>query len=476
MVLQFNSKFKLLPHQQNGVRWMNRRRFGCLAFDMGLGKTPTILRYLVGIIKNKYTNDNGRFIILAPKSLISQIKDEVEKFIVQDTTNTKQSRLVNIYHGNNRYLDPNATFTVSTYQTFTNDWNNRRINFKFDSLVVDEVHNFRNSNTIKYQYLQDFICNGMTDTATCFGLSGTPFVNKIKDLYNIVALLSPVDTDFILNEDDIMQHFHIVQKDDIIHDLPPVQFHRHAITLTKNEQKVTNAITQQLHGYLQDIFNSPNLDISHLLTQINLLIKATSYYPKKFSPHYGLTTKVKYLLIIMGLISHSKIKQLIPDDRQIVVFTKFKNTLSAVQYFLLKYGIDVDVYHGGLNQSDRLSAIHNFKTGKSRVLVCTIQSASVGLNLQNANHVLILDQWWNDAIQKQAIDRCHRIGQTKPVHVYEVYAKNTIDDQWLLKLRLSKSYIYHDILKHGIQVARETAGLSKDDLRQLLHYTVGTKL
>ena len=129
----------------------------------------------------------------------------------------------------------------------------------------------------------------------------------------------------------------------------------------------------------------------------------------------------------------------IKSGDQIIIFSQWKKWLDILGQYLEKNGEKVTFYHGSLNQEKRNDAIHEFKVGETRIMLMTVQSGGVGLNLTNANHVFMCEKLYNPADEEQAICRSYRIGQKKEVSIYKMYTEHTIDD-WMSKISESKIY------------------------------------
>lgn len=463
MVLKFrHDRVTLYPHQVNGSEWLRLGSFGILAAEMGTGKTYTILDCIAQLDTEIYnqTDTGGNYLLLVPKALLSQIEGEVSKVLEIVSENRP---LINIYHGNHKSLI-NAKITISTYHTFLNAYMNG-IKFPlFDIVMVDECHVLRNHKTQMYTKMHKFMKTGLSRGASAYGLTGTPFVNKCQDMVNQVRLFGLVDPEFDIGDvNDINDYFYYVKKWDVLKSLPPIKQRKVIVDLNKAEIKINHAICLDFANYLQDVLladRRPNM--SFILSQITALIKTTSYAPKVFDNNaiqkFGASSKI---LVLKSLLTGH-----IDLDRQVVIFTKFRVSTQAIAYYLNKWDITVECYNGEGGQLD------SFRNGDFKVLVATIQSASVGLNLQNANNVIMFDQWWNEAITRQAIDRCHRIGQTHEVNVYHLLARNTIDDKWLFKLRKSKVKVFKTLQEHGLSMARRQVKLDKESLSLLLRSVI----
>jgi SNF2 family DNA or RNA helicase len=137
-----------------------------------------------------------------------------------------------------------------------------------------------------------------------------------------------------------------------------------------------------------------------------------------------------------------KIIQHAPDHDKLIVFSQWDHSLKLLGHQLTQSKICYLEYNGSLNISSRNNILEQFSKGESRVLLLTLGSGGIGLNLTCANHVILMDSWWNPALENQAIDRVYRIGQTKSVEVHRLCMKETIEE-WMDKIKQEKNTIEH---------------------------------
>eukprot|EP00049_Salpingoeca_infusionum_P006036 m.100585 g.100585 ORF g.100585 m.100585 type:complete len:287 (+) comp13175_c0_seq11:1952-2812(+) len=165
------------------------------------------------------------------------------------------------------------------------------------------------------------------------------------------------------------------------------------------------------------------------------------------------------LQFLQSRVMSSKVKKLVEHlsdmmsqyvDDKVIVFCNWTVMLSFIGQALAKYKISHEIYHGAMTRQDREEALDNFCKTDSRVLLCTIKSTSYGINLTHANHVVIFDPWWNPAVEAQAVDRCHRIGQTKSVSVLRFICPGTIEER-ITEVQNHKLELAKHILSGGVR-------------------------
>lgn len=126
-----------------------------------------------------------------------------------------------------------------------------------------------------------------------------------------------------------------------------------------------------------------------------------------------------------------------PSSDKLIVFSQWEHSLHILGNRLRERGVSHLQYNGSFDISERNQTIQEFRTGEKRVLLITLTSGGVGLDMSFANHVILLDSWWNQALEEQAIDRVYRIGQTKKVEVHRLYMNNTIEE-WMVETKREK--------------------------------------
>lgn len=460
-----NPSIELYQHQSDIIDWCQDRQYGIVAAEMGLGKTISILTYMAEQDVDVF-NGQGRFLYLCPTSLLDQVYNETLK-----TLKTPPGwRTAFIHHGSSRHstyahFGNKIKILISTYQTFLNDWQNNKIKTQFNIVIIDEIHNLRNHKSVKHVQMADFIQS--LPEAYRFGLTGTPYINSYHDMINQVSMLCSEGE--LSSTEKLLDNFHFVRKCDVLTSLPPLKNRKYTLKLGARERRLTLAVSRDLSQYLNKVLNSSRkLNFSQILAKINYLIKITSYFTKSDETDiqsyikHGPSSKIKATVKLLSKI---------PADDKVIIFTRFTTTLNATRYFLQEADHSVSVYHGGLDSNARKDELFKFRAGETKVFLCTIQSASVGLNLQVANHVIFVDQWWNSSIQRQAIDRCHRLGQEKPVFVHNLFVADSID-RWIYDLKKTKDNM-QDIVLSGKDFSFKSLGkqmkLGKGQLTELLH-------
>ena len=131
-----------------------------------------------------------------------------------------------------------------------------------------------------------------------------------------------------------------------------------------------------------------------------------------------------------------------PEDEKVIIFSQWAKTLTLLSDLLKRFELNHMMYHGDQTFEQRNAVIRQFKTdgGDNKILLMSLTAGGIGLDLSCANHVILIDSWFNDAVEQQAIDRVYRIGQTKDVHVHRLYMMNSIE-AWMSEMKLEKSTV-----------------------------------
>lgn len=441
----------LLPYQEEAVEWCINHEDKCciLAYDMGLGKTVITCALLA--------KKPMKTLIMLPTSLIKQWEYEIN----HHTTGIN----VVIYHGSNRKYRKfreaikTADVILSTTAVIGNDIKlgcYKKIFKGVERWVIDEAHKLRNKKNKIYKCLEleaPFIDNKIF-------LTGTPICNSSNDLISLIEL-SNIDNEKWKKCEDINKYTLLKsiipdillrkKKSDVLNDmLPSITEHFHKLSITDETQKnIYNYYT----GYseiLKKIMRLRQSLNSHTQLLQNLQEDELIDFQNS-NINENLPVKIKKIQEIVNFI---------PDGEKVIIFSVFTQLLEQI-YELLNCpdGINkteyIQIYHGGQSISEKNDIINNFKNNRNtKILLINLRAGGVGLNLVEANHVILVEPYWNDAEQQQAITRVYRIGQKKSVNVHKLYIQNTIES-WLISLQKSKKNISNYLIDKNNLAADE---------------------
>lgn len=420
----------LKPYQLYGVKWIQKMLelfHGCiLADEMGLGKTIQTLTYL----ENFYNTNCGQTLLIAPLTLINNWKLEIKKFNFKfkiiDLSGTKNIRFKKI-----KEASENIIF-LTTYGQIINDFDNLN-NINFKNIILDEGQRIKNYNSLISQKIRKL--NGVNRLF----LSGTPIENNILELWTIF--------DFILPNylPEFKKFKNLYLKNEInskIYDVLNLQINPFILRRNKLEhlpnlpKKVTNNIkidfTQnEKDGYIE-LVNKSKIILGNKINTINIL---------------SLITKLR-LYTCYNSLDNSKLnkslsltKEIINNDpeNKIIIFCFFSSVLEKISIKLNEIGIENLLLTG--KTKNRNTIIDSFNNNKKyKVILASLKTGGIGLNLTSANYIINYSPWWNDSSEQQAIDRAHRIGQLKTLTVYNLINEDSIETE-INKIKFRKNVL-----------------------------------
>ncbi len=446
---------ELRPYQQTGVNWMtflSQAGLGAvLADDMGLGKT---LQTLCSI--------EGKTLVVSPRSVVFNWEKEIEKF--------RPSLTSSIYHGPKRKLQ-DTDIILTTYAVLRLDIS-QLIAHGFKTVVLDEAQAIKNSDSQASRAAFE-LSESMPDDAFRVALSGTPVENRLDELWSVFRFTHPgllgsraeFSKRYIRPINDgndeaaerlrqLIKPFLLRRmKRDVAKDLPPRTDVVLRVELDEEERKIYDAIYAAKHKEVVEALEGGGSVMAALEALLRLRQAAchTSLVPGQQSSR---SSKVEALV--------AAIQDATADEHKCIVFSQWTSLLDLVEPELIKGGIDFVRLDGSTR--DRGAVVEKFQDDNGPpVLISSLKAGGTGLNLTAADHVFLLDPWWNPAAEDQAADRAHRIGQTRPVTVYRLIAKDTIEEG-ILELQGRKRKLADIALAEG----GAAAGITRRDLLGLL--------
>lgn len=441
----------LKDYQVKGVKWLKtieKYNFGgILADEMGLGKTLQVIAFLA---TRKSTKAN---LIVCPKSLIYNWCNEFDKFAsfmkVVPIVGTKEEREKITNH-----LDNNTNYIIS-YDTLRND---KLEDKEFDYLILDEAQAIKNHQAIRSERIRNIKAN----TRLC--LTGTPIENSLEDIWSLFLFLMP---GFFKNLNDFNDEFEN-DFDKLNKKIAPFILRRtKKDVLTELPDKYEEIITTEISTDERKIYEALRLEASKFLNEKGSLMKIFTYLtrlrqvcvsPKLFVDDYkGNSSKIDTLINIL--------KEAKENGNKVLVFSQFVSSFPIIEERLKSLSINYDLITGKTSSLKRTQIVDNFNaSNKINVLLISLKAGGTGLNLTSADTVIHLDPWWNVAVENQATDRAHRIGQTKNVHVIKLICDDTIE-QRVLTLQNKKKELFDAIVDHKDD---SMSVLSEDDIKFIL--------
>ncbi len=409
--LDSNFHGELLAHQQKGLNWLMflyvNGFSGLLADEMGLGKTVQVLAFFSCL------RTNLPVLIVAPASLLYNWQSEIKRFLPEAT--------VDVYLGG----EIRTQFIIVSYARL-------RLgipDMEWEAVVLDE------SNAIKTRTTQtaQAACQLKSRFRIC--LSGTPIENRIEELHAQFHFLMPGVKElkpFILRR----------KKDEL--DLPE-KFEQISFIDMEEEQRVL------YDSYLQKVQSGlPELDRMGILEAI-LRLRQIATDPRLLGEK-SQGAKIERLLV--------DLEEAMAERRKVLIYSQFTSMLKLVEQELKWPYLYLD---GSVAAKDRAERVKEFQENPNiSLFLLSLKAGGVGLNLTAADYVLILDPWWNDAVENQAIDRAHRIGQTKAVIAKRYITAHSIEEK-MLQLKKEKSEASQRVLDQGDEFS-----FTEEDLLHLL--------
>lgn len=448
-----NLNATLRPYQEDGFRWISRlSEWGagaCLADDMGLGKTLQALTFILS------KADKGPSLVVGPKSVVPNWVNEVNKFAP-----TLTPIVLNDCHDRDNAIAEAAPgmLIICTYGVLTTE-RDLLSSIDWNVVCLDEAHQIKNRTTQVSQAAMSLMAQNKLI------LTGTPLQNHMGELWNLMQFINPgllgrwsVFRDTYVNADlnNPQQHDHkdmlkemtqpfILRrtKQEVLTDLPEKIEGIHYVTMSEDEATVYDKIRSDVelkfkkNKTREEKAIAASLELSYFQELLKLRqISCDMHLVYPLWKEQG--TKIKALMEILCTLTE------IPDNN-ILVFSQFTSFLDIVKKELKTAKIDFSYMDGQTPMKKRQKMVEEFQRGEKKLFLSSLKAGGLGINLTAANYVILLDPWWNPAIENQATDRAHRIGQQRCVSVIRLITENTIEEK-ILRLHEKKKMISDDVL------------------------------
>ncbi|PWJ56651.1 non-specific serine/threonine protein kinase [Dyadobacter jejuensis] len=470
VVLPPNIKATLRHYQEEGYKWMNFldefRWGGCLADDMGLGKTLQILTF---IQQQKNLHPTATNLVVVPTTLIFNWQAEAEKF-------TPELKLY-VHRGMTRRKDIDF-FTeydviLTTYGTMRSDVQLLR-NLTFHYIILDEAQAIKNPDSLTSKASRLLVANNRLT------MTGTPVENNTFDLYAQFEFLNPGmlgNADFFRSEyatpidkyqdkekseelRRLVYPFMLKRtKEEVATDLPDKTETILFCEMGKKQRKVYDHFREKYRAEIAEKLATEGLNkSSFLILEALLKLRQICDSPAILSGDEDHGSESAKLEEIVREIEENA------SNHKILIFSQFLGMLDLIKTHLEKVHITYEYLDG--QTVDRASRVNRFQNDQScRVFLMSLKAGGVGLNLTEADYVYLVDPWWNPAVERQAIDRTHRIGQQKKVFAYKMICKDTIEEKILL-LQQRKQDLAEDLVGGESGFIKK---LTQDDIMSLFN-------
>ncbi len=461
----------LREYQKNGFLWLKTLREngfgGILADDMGLGKTIQVIAFLASEMEEH--KEGYSVLIVTPASLIYNWKSEIEKFapqlqatMVVGTARERENIILN---------QSPSEILITSYDLLKRDVKSYE-DKKFDVQIIDEAQYIKNAGTQATRAVKS------VQSQFRLALTGTPVENRLSELWSIFDYILPgflynakkfkdeLETPIVKQSDakrlerlkKMVTPFILRRrKQDVLKDLPDKVEENRVILLDKEQRKIYDAHVKRLQMSIgkqsETEFNTSKLQILAELTKLRQICCD----PRLFLEQYKEESAKLEMCIQL-------IKNAVEGGHKILLFSQFTTMFEYIQEKLFEEGISFYTLTGATNKEKRAKMVQAFNTDDTSVFCISLKAGGTGLNLTAADIVIHYDPWWNVAVQDQATDRAHRIGQKQVVTVYKLIAKDTIEER-IIALQEKKRALADQILE-GDGVAN--ASFSKEELMELL--------
>ncbi len=459
----------LRPYQLDGFGWLaflwQHGLGGILADDMGLGKT---LQSLALICHAKQADPGcSPFLIIAPTSVVSNWAAESARFApdltvvpITDTLRRRGQALDEIIAG--------ADVVVTTYTLFRLDFD-AYSETRWSGLILDEAQFTKNHQSKIYQ------CARRLPAPFKLAITGTPMENNLMELWSLLSITAPGlfpnptrfrdyyarpiekagDTELLAQlRRRVKPLITRRTKEQVVADLPAKQEQVLEVELHPRHRKLYQRHLQRERQKVLGLIDDMNRNRFTILRSLTLLRQLSLHAGLIDEAHRDLTSaKIDTLL--------DQLQDVIDGGHRALVFSQFTGFLEMARARLDAAGVEYCYLDGATR--NRSSVIERFKNGSAPVFVISLKAGGFGLNLTEADYCFLLDPWWNPATENQAVDRTHRIGQTRNVMVYRLIAKDTIEEK-VMALKARKAELFSSVMDDGNAFG---TSLNGDDIRGL---------
>lgn len=441
----------LRDYQITGYRWMKTLKnldfSGVLADDMGLGKTLQAITLL-------YDEKESLSLVVAPSSLIYNWENEIKRFapqlrtlVVSGSKSTREELIEELW---------GYDVVITSYPLLRRDIElYEGINFSL--CILDEAQHIKNPESINAQSAKRI------NAKNRFALTGTPMENSLLELWSIFDFLMPgylfsrnkfsekferpivrEDDDYSLDELKRLISPFILRrkKSDVLLELPD-KIETKLVCELRDEQKGVYAAylaktMEEIENLIEEEgFERSKLQILSALTRLRQIC----CHPSVFIENYdGGSGKLDLLEELM--------EELLEGGHRMLLFSQFTSLLAIIKKLFDEKGIPYMYLDGSTPVEDRMELVERFNSGEGSVFLISLKAGGTGLNLTSADTVIHFDPWWNPAVEDQASDRAHRIGQKKVVQVFKLITKDSIEEK-IYELQSKKKDLINSVIQEG---------------------------
>ncbi len=462
----------LRPYQRAGFGWLatlyEHGLGGVLADDMGLGKTLQTLALVQHTREQKLTS--APFLVVAPTSVVPTWASEAARFApglrvttIEGTTRTRGGATI-------ASLAAGADVVVTSYALFRLEHRRYR-EVAWAGLVLDEAQNVKNHGSAAYRCARDL------GAPWTLAVTGTPLENSLMELWSIMSLVAP---GLLSTSPQVFNDVYRVPIERARDGARLVALRRRIapLVLRRTKEEVTPELPPKTEQVLEiDLAPAHRRAYDALLARERSKVLAlVDDLPKNQFKIFRSLTLLRQAALDMALVDPERapvpatkldvvlelVCEAAAEGRRVLVFSQFTRLLRAARQRITDAGLDVCYLDGATRR--RSEVVEQFRSGTAPVFLISLKAGGTGLTLTEADYCIVLDPWWNPATERQAVDRAHRIGQDKPVLVYRLVARHTIEEK-VMELKAAKSGLFASMFDDA-ELA--SARLTADDVRQLI--------
>lgn len=435
----------LMPHQSAALSFLKKQGSGLLAHPTGVGKTATAVSFVASL------PNTAQALIVAPVIVLDQWVREIDRFDHGSTVTV--IRGMPLERATLHAQASKSRYTIIGYETLRQDYK-RILSRTFDVAVYDEAHRLVNPATKNFKIARKLVA------AHRVALTATPTPNGLENYFGIIDFVSPGTLGknyytFTMqycyfhpkfrkiigyrNKEEMLSRVapwvHMVKKEEVLRDLPPLTEDTAYFDLNKPEQTLYDRLKKEMRA---ELLNGEELIVTNPLTKLLRLKQVTNNVGTLTQNPDFVSSKYRVLTEILG-------DKMLDTNNRIIVFSSFSHNINELAVFLKQYA--PVTLTGDVKHEERKENVRKFRSGETRLLLST-EAGGEGIELTEGNIIIMLDLPYSHAKYMQRCGRAHRKGQVNPVQVLTLCARGTIDE-WCAQLIEKKKNMSEELEKYA---------------------------